>query len=69
MKGVKSILEKLDTLLMASTLAEAGARDLARDTLQAGKRMQNRSKDSLSDFLHKTGLDNVKVYYGVTTRA
>ena len=66
MKGIKNILDKLDALLMASTLAEAGAMDLARNTLQSRESLQNSSKDSLSDFLYKTGLDNVKVYYGVT---
>jgi len=66
MKGIKNILDKLDALLMASTLAEAGAMDLARNTLQSRESVQNSSKDSLSDFLYKTGLDNVKVYYGVT---
>jgi hypothetical protein len=63
---MNTFMEKIDRLLMASVMAEAGAQDLGRaylDPQRYGKRPAH--KKDLKDFLKNVGLQDVRVYYGV----
>ncbi|WP_027370291.1 hypothetical protein [Desulfovermiculus halophilus] len=63
---MKRILEKIDTLLMASVMAEANAHELGRQYLRSGAYSESSSRqESLQDFLSNVGLDSVQVYYGI----
>jgi len=60
-----NILKKLDELLMASVMAEAGSRKMALDYLTPKEYDLTKQKEDLNDFLNNVGLNKVRVYYGV----
>jgi hypothetical protein len=59
---MKLLLEKIERLLMASVMAEAGAPEMARAYLVDEG---TQSKEGLQEFLANVGLQDVRIYYGV----
>jgi len=60
---MKRFLHKIERLLMASVMAEAGSQEMARAYLVDESPQR---KESLQEFLATVGLQDVRIYYGVT---